>query len=140
MTPLYNIYFCYITNKVVSELPKFHEKVFFWAYFIFSSISHWNSYCDSKFLHSPGKIGLERKQKLFWHHTGMENNLGTWPSPKVHCRTLIITLLSRVTWHLSPVTNFTTDTTATAKDPPHASFPNMHSRLVHQGRTKTETK
>ena len=56
------------------------RKCFFWKYLIFSPITHINSHCNLNCLYSPGKIGLERKQKLFWNHIGMENNLGTWPN------------------------------------------------------------
>ena len=42
--------------------------------------------------------------------------------------------LSRVTCHISPTP------TATATDPPLANYPTIHSRLVHQDRTKKTKK
>ena len=44
-------------------------------------------------LHRVCQIGLDRKQKLFWNNTDIENKLGTWPYLKVHRFPLKITLL-----------------------------------------------
>ena len=93
LTPPYNIYFCHITIVKWSQICTWTvRKCFFVDILFLAPFPIEISIVTQKFYTHRKKIGLERKQKLFWNHTGMENNLGTWPLPEVGCFLLRITL------------------------------------------------
>ena len=51
--------------KVVSDLPKYHQKELFWSYFVFRSILHWNPHCTLKKVATWLKMVRFLKQKQF---------------------------------------------------------------------------
>ena len=52
-------YYC----KVVSDLPKYHQKELFWSYFVYRSILHWNPHCTLKKVATWLKMVRFLKQK-----------------------------------------------------------------------------